>query len=76
MPRNLAAANGCTSVRLQVAAHNRAMILYLKKGFVVTGAMKMRWLRRFFPFECLVDMELRLAPAKVQMLPTVMAEAA
>ncbi len=73
---NLAAANGCTSVRLQVAAHNRAMILYLKKGFVVTGAMKMRWLRRFFPFECLVDMELRLAPAKVQMFPVAVAEAA
>lgn len=73
---DLAVANGCTSVKLQVAAHNRAMILYLKKGFVVTGAMKMRWLRRFFPFECLVDMELRLAPAKIDTSPAVLAEAA
>ncbi len=69
---DLAVANGCTSIRLQVAAHNRAMILYLKKGFVVTGAMKMRWLRRFFPFECLVDMELRLTPARIDTLPAVM----
>jgi len=46
--RDLATANGCTSVGLQVVAHNRAMILYLKKGFIVTGAIKMRWLMRFF----------------------------
>jgi ribosomal protein S18 acetylase RimI-like enzyme len=73
---DLAATNGCTSVKLQVAAHNRAMILYLKKGFVVTGAMKMRWLRHFFPFECLVDMELRLAPARGETAPVAVLETA
>jgi|GEM_PF-2378364 len=46
---NLAVSMGCRSVRLQVATHNRAMILYLKKGFVVTGAVRTGWLRRFFP---------------------------
>jgi ribosomal protein S18 acetylase RimI-like enzyme len=71
---DLAVMNGCTSVKLQVAAHNRAMILYLKKGFVVTGAMKMRWLRHFFPFECLVDMELRLAPTRVETVPVAVLE--
>jgi GNAT superfamily N-acetyltransferase len=73
---DLAAENGCTSVKLQVAAHNRAMTLYLKKGFTVTGARKIGWLRRFFPFDCLVDMELQLAPERVAILPVAVVEAA
>lgn len=56
----LAVSMGCRSVKLQVAAHNRAMMLYLRKGFVVTGAIRTGWFRRFFPFDCLVNMELRL----------------
>lgn len=71
---NLAVSMGCQSVKLQVAAHNRAMILYLKKGFVVTGAVKMGWFRRFFPFDCLVNMELRLYPKTTAASPAAAAE--
>ncbi|MBP1846941.1 putative GNAT family acetyltransferase [Rhizobium petrolearium] len=62
---NLAVSMGCRSVRLQVATHNRAMILYLKKGFVVTGAVRTGWLRRFFSFHCIVTMELRPTPRRL-----------
>lgn len=57
---DLAVSSECKAVTLQVAAHNKAMMLYLKKGFVVTGAIRTRWLRRFFPFDCLVSMEKKL----------------
>jgi len=68
----LAVSMGCRSVQLQVAAHNRAMMLYLRKGFVVTGAIRTGWFRRFFPFDCLVNMELRLdAKASPWALPGV-----
>ena len=52
---------GCRSITLQVAAHNKAILLYLKKGFMVTGTVKPGAMKRFFPFRCLVNMK-RLLP--------------
>jgi ribosomal protein S18 acetylase RimI-like enzyme len=51
----------CRSITLQVTAHNKAILLYLKKGFMVTGTVKPGRMKRFFPFRCLVNMK-RLLP--------------
>lgn len=55
---------GCRSITLQVTAHNKAITLYLKKGFMVTGAVKPGLMKRFFPFRCLVNMKRLLPVAK------------
>ncbi len=57
----IARQSGCRSVTLQVTSHNKAIILYVKKGFMVSGTVKLGPLRSFFPFKCLVNME-RLLP--------------
>lgn len=60
----IARAQGCRSITLQVTAHNKAIILYVKKGFEVTGTIKLGPIRSFFPFKCLVNMERMLPVAK------------
>jgi ribosomal protein S18 acetylase RimI-like enzyme len=59
----------CRSITLQVTAHNKAILLYLKKGFMVTGTVKPGLMRRFFPFRCLVNMKRLLPIATASRVP-------
>jgi ribosomal protein S18 acetylase RimI-like enzyme len=60
---------GCRSITLQVTAHNKAILLYLKKGFTVTGTVKPGRMKRFFPFRCLVNMKRLLPVPKAGRVP-------
>jgi ribosomal protein S18 acetylase RimI-like enzyme len=60
----LARSMGCQSISVQVATHNTAMIVYLKKGFRITGTLNPGPLRLFFPFKLLVNLARDLSPPK------------